>query len=1167
MSNHRSCCCREDVLAGDQPCVFIILGGGGEVKIGDHESAHRWTDSSFLEAWYGPESSFCAINEDIIHPIVDADAHFIDNEFVFEDSNGKRKVRVGYEVVLEPQNVLESYIHNHQSFPLDTSRYEERYEGCPCMPHCGGWWGQQSGYDYWYGNCCPYGENPCESHCNTSYGWYGWSYFVSWDYPNGPREKNLPNGGCSNVCGSGVGAYVSGDLESMAERLNDNHPIRDCACNFQDCPNSWGWGNWWQNDCEPITQEEWEQINSTPFNQWRCSNQEEQQYRNLSLEHFFVNEFGWYGYTLDERPWMFPFECWGCGSGGADDDGGFLDECNNHCECICNFFNTDNYLDIHIPPSERISFSVTDPYSGYSYHNSYGSLTMLSGVRSFLSSRGVGKSNGGGIFSDTPCTTPYYYQGEPPEGYIPPNGYYTLDGWESLNIQTVCEPDPPQCMDLPFEKYFFTPYFNSNILNTLYTGSGWPGSWGGGCGGNSVEDMVSSIIDEITSRFGPPVFPTGNINPYPKNIFFIDSSSSYGTMGSVSSLAMGIRDHRSASIFGGGSEKLVEIVGQFVKQYDERYGKEVTNRLFNPCQQFISPDIPDSESSNFQVNLSGESDTDTFCWVWDETIELDTNYDGIIDTYGAYDYVCGQEGQNSWGCNLVERLYISWGGGTYYWDYWDYYYPGSAHSAGDFVPPYSIFASYLGDDAHMIRGPFSFGSHAPYDMSHYGNDFINAKWFANYGSWNDGKLDIPYGVSNLSEASPPNSSGIVGGDCNNTSLANSNHYINPGASPLVLRERYGEQLERCNANPEVISKTNVTSSFGLNEGMCNTQNNGYWVAGWPVSVPFSNRTIGNEESCAPYERFNYETEELEMFYPCADYGQGPYNWHGTLTSPDGRWWPEDTNDLGTCDYDIPPGSGGTLLGVPTDVAEAIYYSRCPYHTPETCESAKSNCEAAGWIPPWCDFWEEVDDCSQCLGYENEFWNDRGPGTVNFYNHGNIENIIRTNVISNMNVDYMLALTTVLNAIHNQQHCDCEKEILFGRTCTGIFLPENEFWSADDVLRQPFFWKVGNRIGGYGDANTDFIHDRPYCNSYANTLIPGGGPDGQFGFLEGLLEGGTWRVMNENQAIFSERNYVCTFDMLPNSLPDFPEGHDYGGPVDLAALGKCSEIYDWAFCPY
>ena len=106
MSNHRLCCCREAVVGGDQPCVFIMIGSGGETKIGNHESAHRWTDSAFLEAWHGPESSFCAINEDVIHPVVDADAHFIDNEFVFTDSNGKRKVRVGYEAVLQEKNTL-----------------------------------------------------------------------------------------------------------------------------------------------------------------------------------------------------------------------------------------------------------------------------------------------------------------------------------------------------------------------------------------------------------------------------------------------------------------------------------------------------------------------------------------------------------------------------------------------------------------------------------------------------------------------------------------------------------------------------------------------------------------------------------------------------------------------------------------------------------------------------------------------------------------------------------------------------------------------------------------------------------------------------------------------------------------------------------------------------
>ena len=125
MSNHRLCCCREAVVGGDQPCVFIMIGSGGETKIGNHESAHRWTDSAFLEAWHGPESSFCAINEDVIHPVVDADAHFIDNEFVFTDSNGKRKVRVGYEAVLQEKNTLESYVYNNRSVPLDTNDWDE----------------------------------------------------------------------------------------------------------------------------------------------------------------------------------------------------------------------------------------------------------------------------------------------------------------------------------------------------------------------------------------------------------------------------------------------------------------------------------------------------------------------------------------------------------------------------------------------------------------------------------------------------------------------------------------------------------------------------------------------------------------------------------------------------------------------------------------------------------------------------------------------------------------------------------------------------------------------------------------------------------------------------------------------------------------------------------
>jgi len=930
-----------------------------------------------------------------------------------------------------------------------------------------------------------------------------------------------------------------------------------------------------------------------------------------------------------------------------DPDDGWNEACSSQCQCACFYTSPESFLsqtvsagtpwwfsDFLVSPVLQDRMDMYQSNWNWTDYWNRDSYAMLSSLSEYLSSRGVGyRSNyRTGIFKNTPCMA--CRESETYCGlYV--NGYYTLRDWKNLNIQTVCEPDPPQCMDLPFEKYSYTSYFQSQHINRKWVDSNWPGTWGQPCSGPSVKDMVSSIIDEITRRFGPPVFPTGNINPYPKNIFFINASEPSWMMGegygmNISTLARGLNSSPKwinspwdSSGWQGMGEHIIEIVGEFVRQYDERYGKEVTNRLFNPCQQYIAPDITEPEPSDFylpQFNYFAytnseepEEPGDDFCWSWNDEAEASTG-DPNWDSVGNFEWDCfgyqsirPYHGEGAQGpCTSIERLFMEWGGRSNVgWDYYQSFYWTGPYDYGGGrslnVAPYSIFESYLGDDAHPIRGPFSFGSYAP-----YGGFFwdLDPRWDdrrLGYINWDWSKLDIPLGLSTFNEAIPPPTLNVVGVNCDNRELQNYDYIENPYISPLDYKPKAEELHSKCNEYPQVISKDNQVTAWGKNEGMCFQNLSWYEYSsvtnGYYPRRPFRNLSIGNPEDCEPYERWNYETAQDEIFYPCVDYWQpgfaydpnydeddgGYWGWWYAI-APNARWQPGEENNLGDCWWDFPPESGGSNIGVPTEIATAIYNSPCPYNTPEECEAAQQCCidggPGLGCNPDSldCQKWLER-DCGQCLGYDRWDWFDTpSAGTVSFYNHGNIKNILNTNVLSYGHEDYMIALTTVLNTIHRQEHCDCEKEILFGRTCTGVFLPENGFWSSDDILRQPFFWKVKDRmhVGPYWTDDNSYlsgsIHDRPYCDSYATNQGPWeDGIPTHYGFLEGLLQryyydygygASEWVTPPSGEDTMNTQNHFCTFDMLPSTLVDYADE-----PVDLQSLGKCAEIYEWDLCPY
>ena len=1143
------------MVGGDQPCVFIMIGSGGETKIGNHESAHRWTDSAFLEAWHGPESSFCAINEDVIHPVVDADAHFIDNEFVFTDSNGKRKVRVGYEAVLQEKNTQETYVYNNSSVPLDINDWTEYYEDCPCSPYCGNSWWHIYNNGYSDGNCCPWGPNGCEHHCDNGTSWHYYGE-IFYDYPKPPREIDLPNGGCSDRCGDGgVGAYVNGTLGGMAEKISYQGNRESCTCNFDDCVPGLDQGaGYWDGSCE-LNSDEWEG-NASPYREWFCNIFNNTEFARGGSATFFENELGWYGYTIEEHPWEFPFECWGCDSASDDDGGGWNWQCNNHCDCACTVFSTDNFLEkmrargwygYDSLLTDIQSFSARNSlYGDVSYWDNNGnSLAALYNFYSYMNTRLYSST---GIFSDSPCQTPWICDSNNdinPSGNCP-LGHYTLKNWKNLNIENICPPEPPQCMELPFEQYSFTTYYNAQYMNTSYPDSGFPGQWSA-CGGNgNVKEMVSSIIDEIVSRFGPPIFPTGNINPYPRNIFFGNAQRT-GRGGYPNNYGIDFLGN-----WNGSSEydkNVLEIVGEFVKQYDERYGKEVTNRLFNPCQGFVAPDIPTQEPSEFCVGLPGCHEP---CLFWDENTETYENE------------LCFLNQEDSFGCNALSPgdpfgLGLE---GLRVYDRIDGYQPVT----------YEELESYVGEDAHPIRAPF--WRHWVYP--HYsGRQGIFPQQGYQYSPVVT-KLDIPHGLNIIDELNPPPVT--VGEDCDGRILSQYNVFFNTQANPLEYDSKFYEIQQNC-WESDVISTSNLVHSYGNNEGHCRKS---LWGFGWGTRPTFSNNDIGSPEYCEPYLRFNYITESDELFYPCADYTQEGFAYSGGSIGPSDVWWPEDANDLGSCDLVWPPGSQASTLGIPTNVAEAIYYSPCPTSTPEQCEQAQETC-ASSFPPDWCSIWEGV-DCNQCLGYpagswnpyggyHNGFWDYPTPGNVTVYNYGNISQLYGHSVfgggglsglnafgpdnqtIDGSNLDYMILLNNMMNSIFDQKHCDCEKEVQFGRTCTGIFLPENEGeFSTSDMLRQPFF-EYTHCLRG---ACSENIHTRPYCNE-DNEDNEEAQP-----FLEGLLSNsGVYNL----DIIPNRIDYFCGPYDLPNYLIEYGEDNPTGEPVNWETLGKCAEIYEWNLCPY
>jgi len=112
MNMHRSCCCLGTVAPGG-PAVFISLGP-------DEDSWANYVDTLDL----GDCNPFCLMNEDVIHPKVDAAKYGIDNEFVDDDG----MVRLGLELLLVPSEgnygPPSAFMVEPQCYDLTFERFE-----------------------------------------------------------------------------------------------------------------------------------------------------------------------------------------------------------------------------------------------------------------------------------------------------------------------------------------------------------------------------------------------------------------------------------------------------------------------------------------------------------------------------------------------------------------------------------------------------------------------------------------------------------------------------------------------------------------------------------------------------------------------------------------------------------------------------------------------------------------------------------------------------------------------------------------------------------------------------------------------------------------------------------------------------------------------------------
>ena len=116
--HHKSCCCNE--CTDVPPAAFIYIGTDTSQTCGriEQEELNNYLTynpdlfySGVCYEWFTNECTpFCLQNEDVIHPVVEADKFEIDNDYVFEEEIENRdgttttvnKVRVGLEVRVKP---------------------------------------------------------------------------------------------------------------------------------------------------------------------------------------------------------------------------------------------------------------------------------------------------------------------------------------------------------------------------------------------------------------------------------------------------------------------------------------------------------------------------------------------------------------------------------------------------------------------------------------------------------------------------------------------------------------------------------------------------------------------------------------------------------------------------------------------------------------------------------------------------------------------------------------------------------------------------------------------------------------------------------------------------------------------------------------------------------
>jgi len=747
MTNHRLCCCDEKC----GPAAFILIGPDGSFSIGQSDPFtscegmtveecnadcypswavdHEWYSdyTNHFENLYGEESSFCAINEDVIHPKVKASDYFIDNEFV--DADGM--VRVGYEAFLHPMMKF------YSSCQVATNQCtaEDVLPGGRCYP-----WGVEGEIHLGSGL---QGPAPC---------WPGpkacpWNDPQQWEEP--------PVGGATWHCPV-ASTYPTCGYQAVLSPATQCPGPTPCSVDNCDANSPGGWPHpLWAEPCEF-----WncgirgnEIPYGCPYDNTKCPDQPECDLCEISECDYCpeaIFNYGWpehcdkENYCTADNPCEGHGECCHAtqaGHGGPD-GWGYCEECDgcrdndcnpegdgSHAPSVPGCYQTGNGIDCGKEDGPcpggctTLPIPECDPYGGRGQDVNIpcgpdageacggacpdgcsccetpdqGHICMVQcqsgGTPCQQPCAGAGAGHPGGHKSDDcPCDHPdcdpeatcccadafglYHCQecpcemedcqeyfpisGQAPIGFCWPRCYknvitpghsqglngpnlsFERPGCNSPDVifQPIsypesykecsmhlcppgqpggsnhpevgfyegrptlgdCPPEPPQCMDLPFDKYDFTfddqcvgdvgewhpnaggqpdawtysheppclkihPYscyqHPKEISQCPYTSAGpqWPPNWGDLYQGQphsiSLRDMVEQVVDQIITRFGPPVFPTGRVNPYPEQIWFGGSGDSRW-------------EH-------------ARVVYEFVEVYNERYGPEITDHFMNPC--------------------------------------------------------------------------------------------------------------------------------------------------------------------------------------------------------------------------------------------------------------------------------------------------------------------------------------------------------------------------------------------------------------------------------------------------------------------------------------------------------------------------------------------------------------------------------------------------------